>query len=137
MNLGDRNGVFGTKKQEATTTLARASDTKIVRHVKLRGDANPYDPDWEHYFEDRMDLKMKGSPVSEGRKQTLWKNQKGQCPICRKAFNPGDFRRIHRRLPMAQGGKDLLSNQVLLHATCHKQIHASQSGVTGSRKKGL
>ncbi len=137
LSLGDRNGVFGTKEQGTTKTLVWASDTKIVRHTKIRGNANPYDPEWEHYFEERMDLRMKGSPLLGWRKQTLWKNQKGQCPICRKAINPGDLRRIHRRLPMAQGGRDLLPNQVLLHATCHKQIHESQSDVTGARKKGL
>ena len=110
---------------------------KIVRHVKLWEDANPYGLDWENYFEDRMDLRMKGSPVLEEKKQTLWKNQKRQCPIRRKFFNPEDFRRIHCRLPISQGGKDFLSYQVLLHATYHKQIHASQSVGNGSRKKGL
>jgi RNA-directed DNA polymerase len=30
--------------------LAMASDIKIQRHVKVKADANPYDPQWKSYF---------------------------------------------------------------------------------------
>ena len=33
--------------------LHRADHTRIVRHVKIRSDANPYDPAWTGYFIDR------------------------------------------------------------------------------------
>jgi len=33
--------------------LARASDAKIRRHVKVKADANPYDPQWRSYFAGR------------------------------------------------------------------------------------
>ena len=33
--------------------LARASETKIRRHVKIRAEANPFDPDWQDYFAER------------------------------------------------------------------------------------
>jgi RNA-directed DNA polymerase len=29
------------------------TETKIRRHVKVRADANPFDPHWHDYFEDR------------------------------------------------------------------------------------
>ena len=38
--------------------LTRASEVSIRRHVKIRGAANPYDPDWEPYFEQRLGVKM-------------------------------------------------------------------------------
>jgi len=33
--------------------LARATSTKIRRHIKIRADSNPFDPNWEPYFQDR------------------------------------------------------------------------------------
>jgi len=29
-------------------------DVKIKRHIKIKGLANPYDPEWEIYFERRL-----------------------------------------------------------------------------------
>src|SRR5262249_49212367 len=34
-------------------TLYRAASTKIQRHIKIRGVANPYDPNYTRYFEQR------------------------------------------------------------------------------------
>ena len=33
--------------------------TKIRRHIKVRGNANPFDPDWNRYFEERAVLKRR------------------------------------------------------------------------------
>jgi len=33
--------------------LVYASDTKIRRHLKIRAEANPFDPDWHEYFVER------------------------------------------------------------------------------------
>ena len=40
--------------------LALATDTKIRRHIKIRSDANPFDPRWASYFEERAFLKARG-----------------------------------------------------------------------------
>jgi len=37
-------------------TLKRLSDIPIVRHVKVKQDANPFDPVWDDYFERRYKL---------------------------------------------------------------------------------
>lgn len=63
---GTRRWVFAesiktSEGEPRTVRLVEASDTKIQRHVKIRGDANPFDPKQEPYFEDRLGLKMKGS----------------------------------------------------------------------------
>jgi RNA-directed DNA polymerase len=64
--IGDRDWVFtGTFMDENGKThpihLRNASGVRIVRHVKIRGDANPYDPDWELYFEERLFRKMQSN----------------------------------------------------------------------------
>ena len=40
--------------------LARASETKIRRHLKIRAEANPFDPDWQDYFAERAFRKKFG-----------------------------------------------------------------------------
>src|SRR5437016_2310073 len=41
--------------------LLRASSTPIKRHIKIQGDANPYDPAYEIYFEKREEAHMRES----------------------------------------------------------------------------
>jgi hypothetical protein len=40
--------------------LVNPTKTPIVRHIKVRSNANPFDPNWRSYFETRKGLK-KGS----------------------------------------------------------------------------
>ena len=40
--------------------LVRTVRIPIQRHVKIRGDANPFDPEWDDYFEDRAFFKKLG-----------------------------------------------------------------------------
>jgi len=53
----NRKWVFkGTCKVENVKKvfiLKKLSDIPIIRHVKIKSDANPFDPEWEAYFEDR------------------------------------------------------------------------------------
>ena len=41
--------------EEKTYRLLRLADVPIVRHVKVRADANPFDPAWDEYFAKRTD----------------------------------------------------------------------------------
>jgi RNA-directed DNA polymerase len=54
----------------------------ITRHVKVKGKANPYDPAWEPYFERRDDAAMAASLAGRRQLLTLWKRQRGLCPVC-------------------------------------------------------
>lgn len=52
--IGTRNWCFfdkvTTKKGTKLYTLIKAADTKIKRHIKIRGKATPFDEDFEDYF---------------------------------------------------------------------------------------
>jgi hypothetical protein len=61
-------------------TLIKAADTPIRRHTKIKAAANPFDPDWEPYFEARETAAMKKFLI--GRVKTLWEKQDGKCPTC-------------------------------------------------------
>src|SRR6266403_888274 len=62
-SIGQRNWVFcgEVEEQDGTTRkvqLFSAHTVPIERHTKIKGDANPYDPTWEMYFEERLGVKM-------------------------------------------------------------------------------
>jgi len=57
--LGNRHWVFATEAQgkdgnQNLLKLCLAKETRIVRHVKIKADANPFDPAWQSYFAQRM-----------------------------------------------------------------------------------
>ena len=56
--MGYRHWVFASEDRlSGYVSLILASDTKISRYVKIRGDANPFDPEWDEYFAKRQSLK--------------------------------------------------------------------------------
>jgi RNA-directed DNA polymerase len=60
--FGSRSWVFACRHdtdkhgQSEWVKLASASDTPIRRHVKVKADANPYDPEWSQYFVGRRSV---------------------------------------------------------------------------------
>ena len=104
--------------------LRRLSETPIVRHVKIRGDANPFDPEWEVYFERRTQRKMRDNLRGQGRLLSLYNRQHGVCPACGQKLDEERGWELHHRTRRVDGGSDRLENLVLLHPNCHKQIHA-------------
>ena len=62
--------------------LKLAFETKILRHKKIKSEANPFDAEWKEYFEERMTYKMLLS--LKGRKSLLymWNKQERKCPLC-------------------------------------------------------
>lgn len=70
------------RKPESIIVLKRLYDTKIKRFVKIKGDANPYDPQWKEYFEHRETYKMLQSLNGYKSLLHLWKRQQRCCPYC-------------------------------------------------------
>lgn len=52
--VGNRHWVFMTSDKKRQIELPRFDATKIIRHAKIKVLANPYDKDWQEYFEERM-----------------------------------------------------------------------------------
>ena len=114
----------GHRGQPQELTLCRAGDVPIQRHVKIKGTANPYDPQWEVYFEERLRVKM--THDLKGRRQLLylWKQQDGLCPVCHQPITRLTGWHNHHRVWRTYGGSDMADNRVLLHPTCHRQVHS-------------
>ena len=131
MRKGLRNWVFGTtvendRGEKRNVKLVKASDTAIKRHVKIKGTANPYDPEFETYFEERLGLSMKESLRGNNRLKVLWYAQDGLCPKCGEKITKETGWNLHHVLPKVQGGDDKMTNLELLHPNCHRQHHSRE-----------
>ncbi|MGQ4809829.1 hypothetical protein NKDENANG_03265 [Candidatus Entotheonellaceae bacterium PAL068K] len=58
--------------------------------------------------------------------------QKDKCPICSDSLHNGEEIHSHHVVPKSNGGKDTLSNLILVHLYCHQQIHKGKDkGLSG------
>jgi RNA-directed DNA polymerase len=127
---GGDNWVFFGTEGEQTWHLTRADSVPITRHVKIQGAANPYDPMWESYFEKRLDVRMEATLKGKRWLLTLWKEQRGLCPVCNQKITKITGWHSHHMLWRSKGGSDRAENRVLLHPTCHQQVHSQGISVT-------
>jgi RNA-directed DNA polymerase len=113
--------------------LFNASSMPIRRHTKIKAEANPYDPTWELYFEERLGIKMQTTMKGKGILLYLWHEQNGLCPVCnQKITTLTGWHRHHLRM-RSLGGTDDPDNLVLLHPTCHQQVHSQRLPVEKPR----
>jgi RNA-directed DNA polymerase len=110
-------------------SLSRASDVPIRRHIRIRSEANPFDPKFETYFEERSTSKMRDNVRGKKRLLTLWVHQGGLCSICHQKIT-GDMQwAIHYISRRVDGGKDNVSNLKLTHLSCHRMVHSQSLDV--------
>jgi RNA-directed DNA polymerase len=121
---GGRTWVFSGEYDGKPVTLFAANKMPIKRHVGIRSEANPFDPDWEIYFEKRLGVKMEQN--LHGRRQLLylWREQKGMCPICKQKITKLTGWHNHHIVWRSKGGSDKAENRVLLHPNCHRLVHS-------------
>lgn len=128
--LGTRRHVFyclfsrenGTK---GMLKLRNAADVVIVRHAKIKSEANPYDRRFEEYFEARSTLKMERNLSGKHKLRYLWRRQSGRCPVCGEPITAVTRWHVHHLIQRVDGGSDAASNLWLLHPGCHRQHHAN------------
>ncbi len=116
--------VRGAKGTQEDIWLFSAAKLPIKRHVKVRENANPYDPAWEVYFEERLGLAMAQHLSGRGTLRYLWMEQDGLCPICRQKITTLTGWHNHHIVWRSKGGSDDTENRVLLHPTCHQRVHS-------------
>ncbi|EBY2753662.1 group II intron reverse transcriptase/maturase [Salmonella enterica subsp. enterica serovar Kottbus] len=134
-HIGTRSWVFSDLTPEGKlVTLLRADATPIKRHVKIKGDANPFDPADEFYFEERLERYWRNNAQGKAKLRIIMERQEKRCPMCKQYITPETGWNIHHILERHKGGDDILSNLVMLHPNCHRQLH---SIVAGLRVGGL
>jgi RNA-directed DNA polymerase len=121
-----RNWIFfdkDSKDKEREVWLYTAARTSIRRHIKIKGQANPYDPAWETYFEKRLGVKMRSNLSNRWKLLYLWERQNGICPVCSQKITDLTKWHNHHIVQRSDGGSDRVENRVLLHLNCHRQVH--------------
>jgi len=103
---------------------------KPQRYVKVKGDANPFDPAWEAYFQDRdHELALRASSPFRAK---ILRQQHGSCPGCRQVMQVEADVELHHRDGHHQHNH--LGNLVLLHPTCHRQEHYAPESTPASSR---
>lgn len=125
----DRNWCFST---EDGLELKQHSDTPIVRHIKVKGAASPFDGNWIYWSKRRGEY-----PETPARVASLIKKQKGICLHCGLYFTSIDIVEVDHIKPTSLGGKDTYDNLQLLHRHCHDaktatdgSMHSKESAKT-------
>lgn len=128
-SVGGRNWVFaadvvakdGSKKVMELYALA---GTPIERHKKVKGEFNPYDPQWEEYGEALQQERMLKNIGYRKELATLYMNQRGTCALCGYEMNMETGWHDHHIEYRVAGGSEALGNRVLLHPNCHARVHS-------------
>jgi len=125
--MGHRHWVFntetlGSNDKPVTLALYLASDTRIVRHVRVKADANPFDPAWDSYFAQRKGARMLERLQGRGFPKRLWLQQQGKCPGCGQLIEEKDRWVIQPLVPLNAGGTRSVTNLKLLHFSCQRSF---------------
>jgi RNA-directed DNA polymerase len=114
LNQG-RGWTFGTEK----LTLAKHTNIRIKRHVKVKGTVSPYDGNWTYWSQ------RKGSyPGIAQTVASALKRQKGKCLECGLYFQSEDQVEIHHLDGNYRNNRT--ENLTALHRHCHDQTHGKR-----------
>lgn len=133
--IGNRNWVFNTGGAgELRLALIQAASVKIVRHVKVQGEANYFDPAWNDYFDQRIALAMKQTLAGRKKLLSVWRRQEGKCLGCKELITHETGWHVHhvngRKIPNAHA----IHNLEMWHPNClrqHRVNYANKFPVVG------
>jgi RNA-directed DNA polymerase len=135
---GDRDWTFfgetcDAQGQPDRLWLYHAKSTPIQRHVKVKGEANPYDPACETYFENREGDHMRETFRGTRTLRYIWNEQRGLCTVCNTPITRTTGWRLHHCVPLVLGGSKSAANRLLLHPECHDTVHRQHLSVSKPR----
>ena len=119
--------------QSSKIRLYRAKSTPIKRHIKVKGEANPYDSAYETYFEAREGAHMLNTFRGTQTLRFLWVEQRGLCAVCKIKITRITGWRLHHCVPLVKGGSKSAENRVLLHPECYDRVHRLRLSVSKPR----
>ena len=121
--VGTRSWTFSVKMSDSfELNLIYATDTNIVRWLKTKSEATPFDDRFTGYFEERDTERMFREIKGRKKLNALYKAQNGICPICGGAITVEKGYRIHEAT-----GNDYKITRILVDAGCHRKLHYSKN----------
>jgi RNA-directed DNA polymerase len=67
---------------------------------------------------------LRDSQIGYNKLVRLWFRQEGICPQCDHKITRETGWHLHHQVWAVNGGDDSFANLVLMHPTCHQQLHA-------------
>ncbi len=114
-SINGDNWVFATRQEgKSSLRLQKHDATPIKRHVKVKGEASPYDGNLVYWSS-----RMGEHPEMPKRTASLLKKQNGKCAHSQMYFRDEDVIKLDHKIPKSKGGKDSYENMQLLHRHCH------------------
>lgn len=125
--IGSRKWAFsgeieGKKGEVLVIHLMEAAKIPIRRHRLIQGEANPYDPAWEAYFDERVGAKWQEHWLKRRKLIALWREQEGKCPVCDQKITKESGWSLYHIRPRVYGGTDSMSNLLILHPYCRERV---------------
>lgn len=128
---GTRHWVFAVKTGERypdgnpiLMSLRKMIDVPIRRHWPIKLEANPFDPQWATYFEERIIRKMQNSLRGRKKLIKLWLDQGRRCPVCTQLISKESGWQVHGDLQQVNSRQEGSTYVVMVHPNCRNQILA-------------
>ena len=116
--IENRNWTFSVQTEDSDMLrLIYATNTKIVRWLKTKSEATPFDSNCKEYFEERNTKRMLREIKGRKKLNSLYKSQKGLCPFCAKPITVEQGFSIQNTI-----GKDFKTTMSLVHSACHRKM---------------
>ena len=116
--------IEGRRGNRELFTLFDITKHPIVRHIKVKGTASPFDAELKDYWEERSKKLGKSRWAKGSKYYKVADYQSWKCPICGQALLNGESIETHHIVPVIKGGSDDTENLIHLHSACHKQVHS-------------
>jgi len=129
--IGPRRWIFATDTlgrdgEAKVLKLYLAKETRIIRHVKVKSKANPFDPAWNSYFAQRKRKGMLDRLRKPSLPMHLWQEQQGQCPVCTELIEEDHRWAIQPVVPPQVGDNRSADNLRMLHSSCLRSFRIAQ-----------
>lgn len=117
--VGTRSWTFSAKcNDKENLNLIYATDTKIIRFLKTKSEATPFDPQYDEYFEERDTIRMTREINGRKKLNALYKQQNGICPYCGERITVERGFRIHGFFDINYREK-----HILVHEECNRKLN--------------
>lgn len=104
--------------------MYKLSWTPIKRHLMVKGNNSPFDPNLQEYWRKRNNTSY-SKTIATTSSMKIAKKQDYICPVCgNHLYTTGESIEVHHLIYKSNGGASTYGNLMLLHTECHKQVHA-------------
>ncbi len=116
--------IKGRRVKKELLTLYDIAKQPIVRHIKVKGTASPFDAELASYWSERSQKLGKSRWAKGSKYYRVAENQNWKCPNCGNDLLNGEGIETHHIVLVKNGGSNDPENLIHLHSTCHKQEHS-------------